>query len=133
MRSDRIRHRRTLVQASLIASVVLIGSGCVSTDTHQKALDELEKSKKLSASQAAEMDEMRKKSKAESDQFQQQLAGLQQNLDQETSQRKSAEQQAASLGKEREALTARSTGKKSVRQRVGRRAGANRHPGKEAG
>ena len=109
MRSDRIRHRRTLVQASLIASVVLIGSGCVSTDTHQKALDELEKSKKLSASQAAEMDEMRKKSKAESDQFQQQLAGLQQNLDQETSQRKSAEQQAASLGKEREALTARST------------------------
>ncbi|HEX6950172.1 MAG TPA: OmpA family protein [Nitrospira sp.] len=109
MRSDRIRHRRTLVQASLIASVVLIGSGCVSTDTHQKALDELEKSKKLSASQAAEMDEMRRKSKAESDQFQQQLAGLQQNLDQETSQRKSAEQQAASLGKEREALTARST------------------------
>ena len=109
MRSDRIRHRRTLVQASLIASVVLIGSGCVSTDTHQKALDELEKSKKLSASQAAELDEMRKKSKAESDQFQQQLAGLQQNLDQETSQRKSAEQQAASLGKEREALTARST------------------------
>ena len=100
MRSDRIRHRRTLVQASLIASFVLIGSGCVSTDTHQKALDELEKSKKLSASQAAEMDEMRKKSKAESDQFQQQLAGLQQNLDQETSQRKSAEQQAASLGKD---------------------------------
>ena len=108
MRSDRIRHRRTLVQAILIASVALIESGCVSTDTHQKALDELEKSKKLSASQAAEMDEMRKKSKAESDQFQQQLAGLQQNLDQETSQRKSAEQQAASLEKEREALTARS-------------------------
>ena len=76
MRSDYMRHRRTLVQASLIASVLLIGSGCVSTDTHQKALDELEKSKKLSASQAAEMDEMRKKSKAESDQFQQQLAGL---------------------------------------------------------
>src|SRR6476620_973814 len=108
MRSDYMRHRRTLVQASLIASVLLIGSGCVSTDTHQKALDELEKSKKLSASQAAEMDEMRKKSKAESDQFQQQLAGLQQNLDQETSQRKSAEQQAASIEKEREALTARS-------------------------
>ena len=60
MRSDYMRHRRTLVQASLIASVLLIGSGCVSTDTHQKALDELEKSKKLSASQAAEMDEMRK-------------------------------------------------------------------------
>ena len=43
MRSDYMRHRRTLVQASLIASVLLIGSGCVSTDTHQKALDELEK------------------------------------------------------------------------------------------
>ena len=42
MRSDYMRHRRTLVQASLIASVLLIGSGCVSTDTHQKALDELE-------------------------------------------------------------------------------------------
>jgi len=108
MTPHRIRHHRIFLQAGLMASVMLMGSGCVSTDTHQKALDELEKTKKLSASQAAELDAMRKKSKADSDQMQQQLAGLQQNLDQETSQRKSAEQQAASLEKEREALSARS-------------------------
>ncbi len=105
----RIRHHWILMQTSMIASVLLMGSGCVSTDTHQKALEELEKNKKLSASQSAELDALRKKSKAESDQLQQQLAGLQHNLDQETSQRKNAEQQAASLEKEREALTARST------------------------
>jgi len=108
MTPHRIRHHRIFLQVGLMASVMLMGSGCVSTDTHQKALDELEKTKKLSASQAAELDAMRKKSKADSDQMQQQVAGLQQNLDQETSQRKSAEQQAASLEKEREALSARS-------------------------
>jgi len=108
MTPHRIRHHRIFLQAGLMAFVMLMGSGCVSTDTHQKALDELEKTKKLSASQAAELDAMRKKSKADSDQMQQQLAGLKQNLDQETSQRKSAEQQAASLEKEREALSARS-------------------------
>jgi chemotaxis protein MotB len=109
MTPHRIRHHWMFLQASLMASVVLMGPGCVSTDTHQKALDELEKAKKASASQAAELEALRKKSKAESDQMQQQVAGLQQNLDQETSQRKSAEQQAASLEKEREALSARST------------------------
>ena len=108
MTPHRIRHHWIFLQAGLMASVMLMGSGCVSTDTHQKALDELERAKKLSASQAAELDALRKKSKAESDQMQQQLAGLQQNLDQETSQRKSVEQQAASLEKEREALSARS-------------------------
>jgi len=108
MTPHRIRHHRIFLQVGLMASVMLMGSGCISTDTHQKALDELEKTKKLSASQAAELEAMRKKSKADSDQMQQQLAGLQQNLDQETSQRKSAEQQAASLEKEREALSARS-------------------------
>ena len=108
MTPHRVRHHWIFMQASLMAFVMLMGSGCVSTDTHQKALDELEKTKKLSASQAAELDAMRKKSKADSDQMQQQLAGLKQNLDQETSQRKSAEQQAASLEKEREALSARS-------------------------
>ena len=108
MTPHRIRHHWSFMQASLMASVMLMGAGCVSTDTHQKALDELEKSKKLSATQAAELEALRKKSKAESDQMQQQLTGLQQNLDQETSQRKSAEQQAASLEKEREALSARS-------------------------
>src|SRR6476659_2786989 len=108
MTPHRVRHYRIFLQAGLMASVMLMGAGCVSTDTHQKALEELEKAKKLSASQSAELDALRKKSKTESDQMQQQLAGLQQNLDQETSQRKSAEQQAASLEKEREALSARS-------------------------
>ena len=108
MTPHRIRHHWIFLQASLMASVMLMGPGCVSTDTHQKALDELEKAKKVSASQAAELEALRKKSKTESDQMQQQVAGLQQNLDQETSQRKSAEQQAASLEKEREALSARS-------------------------
>ncbi|HET6678416.1 MAG TPA: OmpA family protein [Nitrospira sp.] len=101
-------HHRILIQTSLIVSALLMGSGCVSTDTHQKALEELEKSKKLSASQAAELDALKKKAKADSDQLQQQLAGLQHNLDEQTMQRKNAEQQAASLEKEREALTARS-------------------------
>jgi chemotaxis protein MotB len=104
----RDRHHWILVQTSLIVSALLMGSGCVSTDTHQKALEELEKSKKLSASQAAELDALKKKAKADSDQLQQQLAGLQHNLDEQTMQRKNAEQQAASLEKEREALTARS-------------------------
>jgi chemotaxis protein MotB len=104
----RDRHHRILVQTSLIVSALLMGSGCVSTYTHQKALEELEKSKKLSASQAAELDALKKKAKADSDQLQQQLAGLQHNLDEQTMQRKNAEQQAASLEKEREALTARS-------------------------
>jgi chemotaxis protein MotB len=64
--------------------------GCVSTDTHNKTLAELEAAKKTSA------------------QLQQQLTGLQKNLDQESTQRLAAEQQAASLAKEREALAARS-------------------------
>jgi chemotaxis protein MotB len=104
----RIPHHRIFIHASLVTSILVMATGCVSTDTHKKALDDLDKSKKLSASQAAELDALRQKSKAESDRLQQQLAGLQQNLDQETSQRKNAEQQAASLEKEREALNARS-------------------------
>lgn len=109
MTEHRVRHHRVFMQASMIASVVVFMSGCVATDTHQKALDELARAKQLSASQADELEALKKKAKAEADQLQQQLAGLQQNLDQETNQRKSAEQQAASLEKEREALTARST------------------------
>jgi chemotaxis protein MotB len=65
--------------------------GCVSTGTHTKTLTELDAAKKTSA------------------QLQQQLAGLQQNLDQEATERKAAEQQAASLAKEREALAAHSS------------------------
>jgi chemotaxis protein MotB len=65
--------------------------GCVSTATHTKTLSELEAAKKTSA------------------QLQEQLAGLQQNLDQEATQRKAAEQQAAELAKERESLAASSS------------------------
>jgi chemotaxis protein MotB len=65
--------------------------GCVSTGAHTKTLTELEAAKKTSA------------------QLQQQLDGLQHNLDQEATQRKAAEQQAASLAQEREALEARSS------------------------
>ncbi len=97
-----------IMQACLLASMVIIGSGCVSTETHDKTLSELEAAKKMSAQQAAELDALKKKSQSQSDQLQQQLASLQQNFDQEASQRKAAEQQAAALAKEREALTARS-------------------------
>jgi chemotaxis protein MotB len=82
--------------------------GCVSTETHTKALTELEAAKKLSAQQAAELEALKKKSQAQADQMQQQLVSLQQNFDQESSQRKAAEQQAAALEKERVALEARS-------------------------
>ncbi len=85
--NDRIMPLRAPALAMLCAVAVV---GCVSTETHTKALTELEAAKKKSA------------------QLQQQLAGLQQNLDQEAAQRKAAEQQAAEMAKEREALAARS-------------------------
>jgi len=73
---------------ALLCAVAVVG--CVSTGTHTKVLGELEAAKKTSA------------------QLQQQVAGLQQNLDQEATQRKAAEEQAAGLAKERESLKARS-------------------------
>ena len=85
---DRTMPLRAPALAMLCAVAVV---GCVSTGTHTKTLTELEAAKKTSA------------------QLQQQLAGLQQNLDQEAAQRKAAEQQAAELAKEREALSARSS------------------------
>ncbi len=78
---DRTMPLRAPALAILCAIAV---GGCVSTGTHTKTLTELEAEKKTSA------------------QLQQQLAGLQKNLDQEATQRKTAEQQAASLAKERE-------------------------------
>jgi chemotaxis protein MotB len=60
-------------------------AGCVSTGTYTKALAELEAAKKATAQ-------------------------LQQKLDQEATQRKAAEEQAAELAKERESLKARSEG-----------------------
>ena len=73
---------------TILCAVAVVG--CVSTGTHTKTLTELEAEKKSSA------------------QLQQQLAGLQQHLSKESAQRKSAEQQAAELAKERESLAARS-------------------------
>jgi chemotaxis protein MotB len=97
-----------IMQTCLLASLAIIGSGCVSTETHEKALSELQAAKKLSAQQAAELEALKKKSEAQADQLQHQLAGLQQNFDQEANLRKAAEQQAAALERERVALEARS-------------------------
>jgi len=102
------RHCLFIKQTCLIASMIIMGSGCVSTDTHNKALSELDAAKKLSSQQAAELEALKKKSQAQTADLQQQLAGLQQNFDQESSQRKAAEQQAASLAQERAALEVRS-------------------------
>src|SRR6266852_3154192 len=89
----RISINRTMpLRAPALAMLCAVAVvGCVSTGTHTKTLTELEAAKKTAA------------------QLQQQLAGLQQNLDQEASRRKAAEQQAAELAKEREALAARSS------------------------
>jgi chemotaxis protein MotB len=73
----------TLSIPALLALWAIAPIGCVSTETHTKALTELETTKK-------------------------QLASLQTNLDQEASKRKAAEQQAASLAQERDALSSRS-------------------------
>ena len=109
MTQHRYFYRRSLVvQVCLLASMVAFGSGCVSTDTHNRTLAELAAAKKLAAQQAAELEALKKKSQAETDQLQQQLASLQQNFDQESSQRKVAEQRVASLANERAVLEARS-------------------------
>jgi chemotaxis protein MotB len=90
---QRISINRTMpLRAPALAMLCAVAVvGCVSTGTHTKTLTELEAAKKTAA------------------QLQQQLAGLQQNLDRESSQRKAAEQQAAELAKEREALAVRSS------------------------
>jgi septal ring factor EnvC (AmiA/AmiB activator) len=103
---DRTTGYRAPALAMLCAMAV---GGCVSTETYTKTLAELEAVKKTAAQQAADLEALKKKSQAQTDQLKQQLAGLQQNLDQEaTAERKPAEQQAASLAKERETLAARS-------------------------
>jgi chemotaxis protein MotB len=68
---------------TLVMFCALAPIGCVSTETHTKALTELEASKKATAQ-------------------------LQQKLDQEAAQRKAVEEQAALLAKERETLAGRS-------------------------
>jgi chemotaxis protein MotB len=76
MLTDWVMPLRTPTLAILCAVAVV---GCVSSGTHTKTVAELEDAKKQSA------------------QLQQQLAGLQKNLDQEAAQRKAAEQQAFQL------------------------------------
>lgn len=66
-----------------VALWALASIGCVSTETHTKALDELEAMKE-------------------------QLASLQTNLDEEAAKRKAAEHQALSLEQERDALSSQS-------------------------
>jgi chemotaxis protein MotB len=73
---DRVMPLRSPTLALLCAVAV---AGCVSRETHTKTLTELEAEKKTSA------------------QLQQQLAGLQKNLDQEAAQRKASQQRAAEL------------------------------------
>lgn len=104
-----VRPIRILNFPALVMLCALAPIGCVSSDTHTKALTELDATKKLSVQQAVELDALKKKSQAQADQMEQQLAGLQQTLEREATQRKAAEQQAASLAKEREALEARSS------------------------
>ena len=79
---DRTKPLRTPALAIILCAVAAVG--CVSTETHTKALAELDAAKKATAQ-------------------------LQQKLDQEATQRKVAEQQAVSLTKEREVLAARSS------------------------
>jgi len=83
MAQPSIRVSQTFGLPILLAIFAVAPIGCVSTETHTKALDELNATKK-------------------------QLASLQANLDQESAKRKAAEEQAASLAQEREALEARS-------------------------
>ncbi|MEQ1796287.1 MAG: OmpA family protein [Nitrospira sp.] len=102
-----MQRRSSLRTASLIMLCAIAPIGCVSNETHTKALTELDTTKKASAQRAAELEALKKQSQAQADQLNQQLANLQLNLDQEAAQRKTAEQAAATLAKEREALEAR--------------------------
>ena len=84
MRQTLIDRTIPLRAPALVMLCAMAMGGCVSTETHTKTLAELDAAKKVTAQ-------------------------LQQKLDQEATQRKAAQQQAASLAQEREALTARSS------------------------
>ncbi len=102
--SSRIIHYH-LAGLALVSGL----SGCVTKETHSKTVAELEAAKAISAQQAAELETLRQKSKAQTEQLQQQMASLQEGLSKEEAQRKAVEQEAAALAKEREALLARSS------------------------
>jgi chemotaxis protein MotB len=106
---------RHLVPSSRIIPYPLVGlalvaglSGCVTKETHTKTLAELDAAKAASAQQATELESLRQKSKAQTEQLQQQMASLQEGLGKEEARRKALEQEAADLAKDREALLARS-------------------------
>ena len=86
--SDCMRPLPILVLTTLY--VLTIG-GCVSTDTHTKTLTKLTAAKQSAAQHAKELEALRKQSDAQSQQLQQQLASLQQNLERESTQRKAGE------------------------------------------
>lgn len=83
MMRPSVRFTHMLSVSALLTLWALTSIGCVSSETHTKTLQELSATKK-------------------------QLASLQTNLDQEASKRKVAEQQAASLAEERDALSSQS-------------------------
>ncbi len=84
MRQTLIDRTMPLRAPTLVMLCAMAMGGCVSTETHTKTLAELDAAKKATEQ-------------------------LQQKLDQEATQRKAAEQQAASLAQEREALATRSS------------------------
>jgi chemotaxis protein MotB len=117
--SDGMRHLHIPI---LIALCLLTALGCVGTDTHTKTVTELTAAKEVAAQQAADLEALKKRSDAQAQQLKQQLTALQQNLEQESNQRKAveasiaqlqgefqqAEQRAESLARERDALRSRS-------------------------
>jgi hypothetical protein len=64
----------SLRAASLIVLCAIAPIGCVTNETHTKALAELDGARKISAPRAAELDALKKQSQAQSDQLKQQLA-----------------------------------------------------------
>jgi len=93
MMRPSVRFSSRLSVPTILALWAFASIGCVSTETHTKALDELTATK-------------------------QQLASLQENLDQESAKRKAAEAQAAALAQEREALEARSNDLENQRNQL---------------
>ncbi|MDF0665251.1 MAG: OmpA family protein [Nitrospira sp.] len=90
MRSTSSHRTIPIRSAALTLLCALALGGCVSAKSHQRTLGELQAAKKRSAEQEA------------------QLGGMRESLDMEAAQRKAAEDQAASLLKEREDLKGRS-------------------------
>ncbi len=95
-----LRHFLHLFRALSVPTIMMLCAtgpiGCVSTETHTKALTELDAAKKTSEQQAAELEALRKEAQAQADQ----LASLQQEREALTAQ--SNELQAKLAGLEQE-------------------------------